>query len=55
MHTLFDFLTHTKGVTYIVAGLLLVGFIPFWRFLTERESSRGTGNAGRSGKPGGGH
>ena len=37
MHTLFDFLTHTKGAGYIVAGLLLVGFIPFWRFLTERE------------------
>ena len=37
MHTLFDFLTHTKGVTYIVAGLLLVCFIPFWQYLTERE------------------
>lgn len=37
MHTLFDFLTHTKAVGYIVAGILLVGFIPFWRFLTERE------------------
>jgi hypothetical protein len=38
MHTLFDFLTHTKAVGYIVAGVLLVGFIPFWRFLTERET-----------------
>jgi hypothetical protein len=38
MHTLFDFLTYTKGIGYIVAGLLLVGFIPFWRFLTERET-----------------
>jgi hypothetical protein len=37
MHTLFDFLTHTKGVAYIVAGLLLVAYIPFWKFLTERE------------------
>jgi hypothetical protein len=37
MHTLFDFLTYTKGLGYIVAGLLLVGFIPFWKFLTERE------------------
>lgn len=37
MHTLFDFLTHTKGMTYIVAGILLVCFIPFWQFLTERE------------------
>lgn len=37
MHTLFDFLTHTKGTAYIVAGLLLVAYIPFWKFLTERE------------------
>ena len=37
MHTLFDFLTYTKTVGYIVAGLLLLGFVPFWRFLTERE------------------
>jgi hypothetical protein len=40
MHTLFDFLTHTKGIAYIVAGALLVSFIPFWRFLTERERER---------------
>ena len=25
MYTLFDFLTHTKGLAYVVAGLLLVG------------------------------
>jgi hypothetical protein len=37
MHTLFDFLTYTKGLGYIVAGLLLLAFIPFWKFLTERE------------------
>ena len=37
MHTLFDFLTMTKGQTYVVAGLLLLTFIPLWRYLTERE------------------
>jgi len=37
MHTLFDFLTHTKAVGYVVAGLLLVSSIPFWFFLTEYE------------------
>jgi hypothetical protein len=36
-HTLFDFLTHTEGVTYILIGVLAISFIPFWRFLTERE------------------
>jgi len=35
--TLFDFLTHTKGVAYIIAFALLLGFIPFFRFLTDRE------------------
>jgi len=40
MNTLFDFLTHTKAVGYVVAGLLLVSFIPFWSFLTEREDKR---------------
>ncbi len=37
MHTLFDFLTHTKALGYIVAGVLLLAYIPFWKFLTERE------------------
>jgi hypothetical protein len=40
MHTLFDFITFTKGMAYVIAGLLMVGFIPFWLFLTERESDR---------------
>jgi len=39
-HTLQDFLTQTKGVSYIVAAVLLAGFIPFWRFLTDREPKR---------------
>jgi len=38
VETLFDYLTYTKSVGYIVAGLFLVGFIPFWKFLTEREN-----------------
>ncbi len=36
-HTLFDFLTHTEGATYILVGVFLVSFIGFWKFLTERE------------------
>jgi hypothetical protein len=39
MYTLFDFLTHTKGLAYVVAGALLLAYIPFWRYLTEREES----------------
>ena len=37
METLFDYLTFTKGLTYVTAGIILVSFIPFWRFLTDRE------------------
>jgi len=44
-YTLFDFMTHTKGCSYIVAGLFLVGFIPFWRWLTEREEPDRPGSA----------
>lgn len=40
VHTLFDFLTYTKAMAYIVAGVLLIGFVPFWKFLTEREKDR---------------
>ena len=36
-YVLQDFLTSTKGACYIVAALFLVGFIPFWMFLTDRE------------------
>jgi hypothetical protein len=46
IYTLFDFLTHTKTVGYIVAGIFLVGFIPFWRFLTEREERDRPGSHG---------
>jgi len=35
--TLQDFMTYTKGITYIIMGEILV-FIPlFWKFLTDRE------------------
>ena len=37
LHTLHEFSVLTKGVGYIVAGLLLVSFVPFWKYLTQRE------------------
>jgi hypothetical protein len=37
METLWDFLTYTKGFSYILAFAFLALFIPFWAFLTERE------------------
>jgi len=37
MHTLQDFFTFTKGMTYVIAGLFLLGSIGFWLMLTGRE------------------
>jgi len=37
METLLDYIFETKKISYIVALILMVGSIPFWRFLTERE------------------
>lgn len=36
-HTLHDFMTHTKGVTYILMGTFLVGLLCYFLFLTGRE------------------
>lgn len=37
IYTLQDFMTHTKNITYLIMGGILV-FLPlFWLFLTERE------------------
>jgi hypothetical protein len=44
MDTLFDYLTYTKAAGYIVAAVLLVGFIRSG-VLTERETATGCGRA----------
>jgi hypothetical protein len=40
MDTLLDYIFETKKLSYIVAVILMVGSIPFWRFLTEREEKK---------------
>jgi hypothetical protein len=40
METLLDYIFETKKLSYIVALILMVGSIPFWRFLTEREEKK---------------
>ncbi|WP_300463783.1 sulfate respiration complex protein HmcD [Desulfobacula sp.] len=35
--TLQDFMTCTKGLTYIIMGGILVFMPLFWKFLTDRE------------------
>ncbi len=36
-YTLQDFLTHTKGIVYILIVLILLGMLGFWNFLTGRD------------------
>lgn len=40
METLLDYIFETKKLSYIVAVILMVGSIPFWKFLTEREEEK---------------
>ena len=40
MDTLLDYIFETKKLSYIVALILMIGSIPFWRFLTEREEKK---------------
>ena len=36
--TLQDYLTHTKGVAYILIVLILLGMLGFWNFLAGRDN-----------------
>ncbi len=36
-YTLQDFLTYTKGVTYILIVAVLLAMVWFWRFLSGRD------------------
>jgi hypothetical protein len=36
MHTLVDFMTHVKGIEYILSILFIAGFLLFWEILKPR-------------------
>ncbi len=36
-YTLHDFMLHSKGVTYILMGAVLVGMVIVWTFLFDRS------------------
>jgi hypothetical protein len=36
-HTLQEFYLHSKTLTYVLMGLVLIGFLGFWRLLTGRQ------------------
>jgi hypothetical protein len=37
INTLHDFMLRTEGITYVLIVVALVGFVFFWRFLTDRD------------------
>ena len=37
IHTLQEFMLHTKGILYLLAIAFFVGFVSFWKFLLGRE------------------
>jgi len=36
MYTLFDFMTHVKGIEYIISVLAIAGFMVFWEVLKPK-------------------
>ncbi len=41
-NTLQDLMTHSKGVTYLLMGGVLLGMIWFWRFLCAKDEKQKT-------------
>ncbi len=39
-YTLHDFLVYTKGAAYILMGLILLGVLGFWLYLTGRDEEK---------------
>lgn len=39
MHTLFDFITHVKGIEYLISVMSIAGFMLFWEALKPRPFS----------------
>ena len=41
-YTMYDFLLHSKSMTYILMGGILVGMLLFWLFLSGRDEKKRT-------------
>jgi len=41
-NTLQDFMTHTKGIAYLLIAVALIALPLFWRFLTGRDDKKKT-------------
>ncbi len=40
MHTLFDFITHVKGMEYVFSLMFIAGYIIYWEVLKPKPFSR---------------
>lgn len=36
-HVLQEYMTSTEGMCYILGGVLVLLFVPFWMFLNQRD------------------
>lgn len=41
-YTLHDFMLHSKSITYILIGCILIGLMLFWLFLSGRDGKKRT-------------
>ena len=41
-YTLHEFLLHSKSITYMLVGAILVGLLLFWLFLSGRDEKKRT-------------
>jgi len=41
-YTLQDFMTHSKGITYLIMGGILIFMPLYWLFLTDRDEKKET-------------
>jgi len=41
-YTMHDFLLHSKSITYMLMGVILVGMLLFWLFLSGRDEKKRT-------------
>jgi len=42
LYTLQDFMAHSKSITYLVMGGILIALLLFWFFLTGRDEKKRT-------------
>ncbi len=39
-HVLQDFTAHAKTVSYILAGIIMLGFVVFWVYLNKKKTRK---------------